>query len=103
MTFYPTSGKILGMWLAKRNQILYCIRLPVIPHRRYIILIYRRQPYITLIYRRLVFGTPIFSCLHLVSPVFCKQSAKYEVRMKQTKSNTAKFEFAYLAIIRYIR
>ena len=28
--YYPTSGKILGMWLAKRNQILCCIRLPII-------------------------------------------------------------------------
>ena len=33
----------------------------------------------------------------------CKQSAKYEVRMKQTKSITTKFEVAYLVIIRYIR
>ena len=34
--FYPTSGKIPEMWLAKRKQILYCIWLPIIPHWRYI-------------------------------------------------------------------
>ena len=66
---YTTSGKILGIWLAKRNQISYCIRLPIIPHHPHIILIYRHLPYIIFIYPGLI-ETPIFSSLHLVSPVF---------------------------------
>ena len=45
------SRNVIG--LKEPNTVLYSV--PVIPHRRYIILIYRRRPYIIF-----VFGFPSF-------------------------------------------